>query len=148
MIDRRIYEHSERGRATKRAWEQSEGGKASIRRSNLKCRENRLETGTRSRAKLRAAVFLKYGLSCRMCGETDLRVLTINHLNGGGTKELDEFVGNRFYQKILNEDRQDIEILCSNCNIRYEYEQGRRKEKTIEYTREYIERALSERNNA
>jgi hypothetical protein len=68
-----------------------------------------------------------FGGCCRMCGCSDPRVLQINHINGGGMKEL-KMEGKKFYRKILTGERstKDLELLCANCNIIYEYEQGRR----------------------
>ena len=69
------------------------------------------------------------GGRCRNCGITDARVLQINHINGGGNKE---YIAHRttstFYNRILSGERdtKDLELLCANCNILYEYERGQR----------------------
>jgi len=63
-----------------------------------------------------------------MCGETDRRVLQVNHLNGGGAKELRSgSLRAQFYRAILDGKRADVDLRCANCNIRYEYERGARR---------------------
>lgn len=57
-------------------------------------------------------------LKCNRCGCDKFDLLEINHINGGGLKE----VGRRnqiFISKILSGERQidDLEILCKMCNI-------------------------------
>jgi len=64
---------------------------------------------------------------CVMCGNGDIRVLTINHLNGRSKKEKEKKVMD--YVGIIKGRRKisDLEIRCFNCNILYEYECGRYK---------------------
>lgn len=63
---------------------------------------------------------------CIKCGEKDIRILTVNHINGiNGNKHLER---TGIYRKILNGKRtiDDLEVKCFNCNILYEYERGNR----------------------
>lgn len=67
---------------------------------------------------------------CIGCQCDDIFVLSINHVNGGGRKEVAYKVNPRaLYRDILSGQRQtsDLDIRCHNCNIRYEYERGYRK---------------------
>lgn len=96
-------------------------------------KESRLAYGRKRRALLRYLVLEKIGLKCRRCGETDLRVLQINHKNGGGSNDFKQPHGRgrisvQLYCAILNGTRltDDLETLCANCNIIYEYERGYR----------------------
>jgi hypothetical protein len=71
---------------------------------------------------------LKTPICCK-CGEYNVYVLCINHINGGGRKEL---AGNKYYlfiKGILNGERgvDDLDVRCQNCNTLYEYERGHRK---------------------
>lgn len=66
---------------------------------------------------------------CSVCGIRDIRVLTINHLNGDGAKERSAtpYRVSRIYRDILKgREVSDLDIRCYNCNVLYEYEQGRR----------------------
>ncbi len=81
------------------------------------------------RVLLRAELIAKLGGECSQCGEIDPRVLQINHLNGGGyrdvgRKNLKNMV--QFYEDIVSGKRTDIDLRCANCNILYEYERGAR----------------------
>jgi hypothetical protein len=77
--------------------------------------------------KYKTDAFQQFGGKCRNCGNSDFRVLQINHKNGGGSKE-GKF-GIRMYMAIVKGTRniKDIELLCANCNNVYEYERGIRK---------------------
>jgi hypothetical protein len=64
-------------------------------------------------------------VECGVCKETDIRVLTINHIDGNGRQE-NSILG-FLRRRILSGERSvdDLEVLCFNCNIRYEYVRGR-----------------------
>lgn len=67
--------------------------------------------------------------SCVVCGNTDLRVLEINHLDGGGQEDCKKYGGNiNLYRAIVNGTRptNDLDIRCVNCNRLYDYERGMR----------------------
>ena len=58
---------------------------------------------------------------CIRCGFTDIRALQIDHKNGRGTEE---YKGNkmnvmgmyRFYLKNIELAKQNLQVLCANCN--------------------------------
>src|SRR5271155_256030 len=55
---------------------------------------------------------------CSHCGCDDIRVIEINHVNGGGTKEI-RLVGNqRLYKLIVDGMRavDDLDLACRVCN--------------------------------
>lgn len=64
---------------------------------------------------LRAEVIKKLGGKCVKCGCDVYEVLEINHINGGGQKDMSRKA--QFYLEILNEKRKDIELTCKVCNI-------------------------------
>lgn len=74
--------------------------------------------------KLHKAAVLRLGNVCINCGEDNILVLQINHLNGNAEKEN----GIKFYEHILDNIRNtiDLDVRCANCNILYEYERGTR----------------------
>lgn len=73
----------------------------------------------------------KFGCECN-----DWRILVINHINGGGSKERKRINSAGIYRKIIKayKDKQNgnikpwlkiietYNILCQNCNILYEYD--------------------------
>lgn len=66
-------------------------------------------------------------IQCSQCTQTDIRVLTINHLNGDGGKDRTRHGAMKTYRMILEGRRvDDLDVRCHNCNILYEYELGRR----------------------
>jgi len=79
------------------------------------------------------------GKSCVYCGETNPIVLTINHKNGGGTKDR---VGTDLYRAIINGSRKtdDLETCCGSCQMAYEAKVGR----WYKHLREVIEPLLEE----
>ena len=80
----------------------------------------------------RKRAILKLGGKCMNCGETNLRVLQLNHINGGGTPERKRRNSYQISMDVLKEKRTDIDVRCANCNIIYEYERGRYKEWSLE----------------
>ena len=71
---------------------------------------------------------LAISTSCARCGNDDIRVLQINHTDGGGTKERKITHNRAFYTSIINGTRStnDLNVMCANCQIIFEYECGRR----------------------
>lgn len=60
-----------------------------------------------------------YGGVCKCCGESNQAFLTIDHINGGGTKHRKDgsIVGNSFYRWLRNQGYPDgYQVLCFNCN--------------------------------
>ena len=79
---------------------------------------------------MRREIIRRLGGKCAKCGLTDERVLQVNHINGGGSREQRLTYGSNYaiYREIAQGYRlYDINLLCANCNIIYEFECGRRK---------------------
>jgi hypothetical protein len=56
---------------------------------------------------------------CECCGESNIKFLTIDHVDGGGTKKrLDhKMFGSGFYRILIKEGfPKGLRILCYNCN--------------------------------
>jgi len=64
----------------------------------------------------RERTILAYGGKCVCCGETELKFLGFDHINGGGRKER-MGKGSAFYVSLRKAKRKDIQILCHNCNL-------------------------------
>ena len=80
---------------------------------------------TRSKDKLKSEIFSTYGcgeLKCKGCGESDLAVLTIDHINGGGNqhrKKIGCKTGCSFYRWLKkNGYPEGFQVLCFNCQFR------------------------------
>jgi hypothetical protein len=60
--------------------------------------------------------------SCAICLNTDLRVLTIDHINGGGRKHITSLGmkgGTHFYKYLRNNGYPEgLRVLCFNCNCK------------------------------
>jgi hypothetical protein len=57
---------------------------------------------------------------CACCGETEFDFLTLDHINGGGTKHRTDVnkPGSEFYYWIIKNDfPEGFQILCMNCNF-------------------------------
>lgn len=57
-------------------------------------------------------------MNCDCCGFPDIRALTFNHINGGGTKEFKSLsnISMSLHLFRLGYKRDDINVLCYNCN--------------------------------
>ena len=55
-------------------------------------------------------------MKCACCGFSDARALTFNHINGNGTAEFKEHGANSIALYRLGYKRDDINVLCMNCN--------------------------------
>jgi hypothetical protein len=79
------------------------------------------ENNKRVRDRVRAKVLSLLGDKCKHCGITDKRVLQIDHIDGGGAKEL-RAIGNTYkYLKLILQmpifdALQKYQLLCANCN--------------------------------
>src|SRR3990167_1942087 len=64
------------------------------------------------------------GGKCVYCGISDSRVLTFNHINGGGRNEYLSKARNTILTEIIQQKRSDLELACFNCNIIHARENG------------------------
>ena len=68
--------------------------------------------------KVRATTLEMLGGKCVRCGFSDSRALQIDHINGGGTKDIRSSSGSysKKVQKSFAEDEGMYQLLCANCN--------------------------------
>src|SRR3990167_7141937 len=75
-------------------------------------------TNDHRRRKRLAAITILGGICC-ICGFDDFRALQIDHINGGGIKEIRKVNGtvyiNNVIKSVLNEENK-YQLLCANCN--------------------------------
>jgi hypothetical protein len=79
---------------------------------------------TRIRYKKRKETLIKkYGGKCECCLETRIEFLSIDHINGGGTKERKEISSTGVFIKLLkaSERLEGYRLLCHNCNMAMAY---------------------------
>ena len=59
-------------------------------------------------------------------GCTDIRCLQLDHINGGGLKEMREFKSNMkmygYYLNHIDDAKRKLQVLCANCNWIKRYE--------------------------
>lgn len=67
---------------------------------------------------------------CEYCGETDIRCLCIDHIDGGGSqhhREIGVGRGGAFYLWLKRNNYPDgFQVLCANCNLRKKFVEGRK----------------------
>lgn len=69
------------------------------------------------RNKRRIKCFEKLGNQCVCCGETQIKFLQVDHINGGGRKEKLLKSGYSFRRiELENYPKEKYQVLCSNCN--------------------------------
>lgn len=92
-----------------------------VRRFNERHPERSREQAQKANLKRKAEVLAHYGGSCACCGEGDLDVLSIDHINGGGCAHRRELKarGERFGYSWLKENGYPagFRVLCLNCNF-------------------------------
>ena len=87
-------------------------------RENNRERANELSRISKKRYEERAKkeVFDYYGRECACCGEKEMMFLTIDHINGGGTKHRKK-MGEKITTWLLRNNFPDgFQTLCFNCN--------------------------------
>jgi len=69
---------------------------------------------------LREGVIKAYGGKCSCCGETPIEFLTIDHINGRGSKEhlYQQLRGHTLYKWLRDNQypKDNFRLLCRNCN--------------------------------
>ena len=91
-------------------------------------RDKRLRYGLKHTAKLKVEVLQNYSpdLRCLKCGFTDIRALSIDHINGNGNKHRKSIgcYGSQFYTWLKNHNYPvGYQVLCMNCNFIKRFEQ-------------------------
>lgn len=97
------------------------------------CRPCRNEAGREVRLRRRANAVAALGGECVECGyDKDIRALQFDHINGGGGKERKSgIIGAAFENAIIRGERDDIQLLCANCNQIKMFESGERIGKRV-----------------
>jgi hypothetical protein len=65
----------------------------------------------------REKVISHYGKKCKCCGETEMKFLTIDHINNDGAEHKRSIGGVDLYNWIIKNNFPDtFQVLCWNCN--------------------------------
>jgi len=69
--------------------------------------------------RLRMEAVLALGGNCANCGEDDVRVLQIDHINGGGSAErkTSKAWGTNLLARVISGDVDGLQLLCANCHM-------------------------------
>ena len=91
-------------------------------------REQNPERVKLQRQRRKLVVLEKLGNRCVICGETDIRVLQIDHIAGDGAEDR-RINGNSrdsFYRRIMNDPEAHLkfQLLCANDNWRKRWDNG------------------------
>jgi len=70
----------------------------------------------RHNQEIRKKALERLGGKCVRCGFSDIRALQIDHVNGGGAKELQTIGSYGIMFRILKGNTSDYQLLCANCN--------------------------------
>jgi 5-methylcytosine-specific restriction endonuclease McrA len=73
------------------------------------------------RRKLRQQVLIKLGNKCVRCGESDPIVLQVDHVNGDGRRDHDEYSHRAqpaYLKEIIADETGKYQLLCANCNTK------------------------------
>lgn len=93
------------------------------RRHDSTFRSRELSRTQRGLRILRDKLIKFMGGQCGCCGANDPRVLELDHIAGGGTKERRTLHHTSLWRKILKtQNRHDTQLLCANCNRIKRYE--------------------------
>ena len=90
-------------------------------------REHREQVGEYNRKyyeDFRQKIIKKYGSKCVRCGFSDARALQIDHVHGGGAKEVKKLSSLQFLNRVLTNTNKKYQLLCANCNWIKRYENG------------------------
>jgi hypothetical protein len=77
---------------------------------------------------IRQLVLEKHRNVCNRCGFSDIRALQVDHVFGGGSKEVRELGSMAMYVKALADKEGQYQVLCANCNTIKYVEMEQRKE--------------------
>jgi hypothetical protein len=88
--------------------------------------EHYRKVSNKSTKKLKDSVFTMYGNKCAICGFTDRRALTLDHVLNNGAQERQELGERGVYRRAIEKYRpHEYRILCMNCQFIERHKHGR-----------------------
>lgn len=100
-------------------WYQANKERATInaREYYIRTFEAKRNVRTRWYREIRKKILNKLGNKCILCGFDNPWALQVDHINGGGTKEIKKQGGKKvYYQMVLEDINGKYQLLCANCN--------------------------------
>ncbi len=101
---------------------------------NEERREAKRQSRARNYKKLKNKIFDHYGRECACCGEDNIKFLSIDHINSDGGEHRERLrsgghahrqnSGDKVYRDIVKHWPDDIQILCYNCNMGKQHNDG------------------------
>ena len=94
-----------------------------IKRARLWRKNNRERANflcKKSQYKCRVETIKAYGGKCKCCGETEIKFLSIDHVNNNGKEDRKLHGGGTkfyFYLRRMGYPKKGYQILCYNCNF-------------------------------
>lgn len=94
------------------------GERASGRKMCSGCLAAASESVKQTHAALKEMILDHYGAKCSCCGEDRLEFMTVDHVNGGGTKHRRDLGGGTAVYRwiVKNNFPEGFRVLCQNCN--------------------------------
>ena len=87
-------------------------------------KEKHRKESQKYRRRKREELMEVYGNTCACCGESEELFLTIDHINRDGNVEREEYPHYSYPRIIKEADRSKYQILCFNCNMGRERNNG------------------------
>jgi len=120
------YSSKEARRAYKRVWYMKNRDRIRVMRAERhkinKKHENAMARARTRRIKLEVFSYYSNGTpKCASCGITDMDVLCLDHIDGGGTRErrLTGYKGCNLHYKLQRLGYPSgFQVLCANCNLK------------------------------
>jgi hypothetical protein len=106
---------------------------ANMRRYREQQPEKHRAQSRAAKTRLRASLVATYGAECALCGFSDQRALTLDHILNNGAAERAELGERGVYRRALLPDfRHEYRILCMNCQFIARAEAGRQNQHPAE----------------
>lgn len=86
------------------------------KKADLKRRDQKRDYDKRRHAEHKRLVLEHYGGCCTCCGITQPEFLSVDHIQGGGTKHRKEVSHRIYYWLVMNNFPEGYRLLCYNCN--------------------------------
>ena len=86
------------------------------KKGDLKRKDQKRDYDRLKHVKEKKLVIEHYGGCCACCGITQYKFLSVDHINGGGTKHRKEISHHINHWLIRNNFPEGYRVLCYNCN--------------------------------